>query len=218
MGNRRLLLIGGGGHCEAVLDSLTHNCLFSDIAIIDKKRIGENILGYPVIGTDEDLRDLRFSGWTDAFITVGSIGITNSRRSLMGLIMNLGFNLPKVIDSTAILAKNITICNGVYIGKGAIVNSGSHLGVCSIINSGAVVEHDCTIGDFVHISPSATLCGSVKVGNDTHIGANASIRQGLSIGSYTLIGMGSVVVKNIPDRVLAYGCPCSVRRNICGLK
>ena len=43
---------------------------------------------------------------------------------------------------------------------GGIVNSGSKIGKCAIINTGAIVEHDCTIGDFVHIT-AGMLSGAV---------------------------------------------------------
>ncbi|MFU7517972.1 serine acetyltransferase, partial [Clostridium sp. HCS.1] len=37
----------------------------------------------------------------------------------------------------------------------------------SIVNSGAIVEHDCKIGDFVHVAPGVTMSGSVAIGSDT---------------------------------------------------
>ena len=90
------------------------------------------------------------------------------------------------------------------------MNTGSKLGFCSIINSGAIVEHDCTVGDFAHLSPGAVLCGQVSVGDDSHVGAGSVVRQLVNIGKNTMIGMGSVVVSDIPDKVTAYGNPCKV--------
>lgn len=79
-----------------------------------------------------------------------------------------------------------------------------------IINTGAIVEHDCTIGNFVHVSPGCTLCGSVAVGENTHVGAGSVVRQQVQIGRNCLIGAGSVVVSSIPDGAEAYGNPCKV--------
>ena len=36
--------------------------------------------------------------------------------------------------------------------------------------------------------------------------------QGIHIGSNTTVGVGSVVVKDVPDGVVAYGNPCKVVR------
>jgi acetyltransferase-like isoleucine patch superfamily enzyme len=41
----------------------------------------------------------------------------------------------------------------------------------------------------------------------------ALIREGVTIGHDVVIGMGSVVTKDIPDGMLAYGNPARVVRN-----
>jgi len=71
-----------------------------------------------------------------------------------------------------------------------------------------VIEHECIIGDFVHISPNAALAGNARVGELTHIGISSSVIQGISIGSNCIIGAGSVAVKNIKNNKKAYGNPC----------
>lgn len=53
-----------------------------------------------------------------------------------------------------------------------------------------------TIGDNVWVASSVTICG------------------GVNIGSNTVIAAGSVVVRDIPDGVLAGGVPCKVIRKI----
>ena len=86
----------------------------------------------------------------------------------------------------------------------------------AIINTGAIIEHNCRIGEYVHIAPRAVICGDATIGANTHIGANATVIQGLSIGKDTIVGAGSVVVSELPDRVIAYGNPCKVvRKNEC---
>lgn len=210
MENKRILLIGGGGHCKSVLDSLLASQVHSDIGVVDKESNGISILGIPQVGTDADLPTLFAEGWTDAFITVGSIGNTALRRKLYAIVKALGFSVPSIVDKAAVVAADVRLPEGAYIGKRTVVNAGTVLGVCSIINTGAIVEHDCNIGDFAHISPGAVLCGQVFVGDDTHIGANSTVRQQLVIGKNTVLGIGSVVTKDMPDNVEAYGNPCKV--------
>lgn len=206
--NRKLLLIGGGGHCKSVLDSILSLGFYSDIGIIDNQ--DALISGVSVVGTDHDLPALFQQGWLDAFVTVGSIGNTAIRRKLFEMVKRIGFNIPSIIDNTAAVAKGIQIAEGCFIGKKAIVNAGSSLGCCAIINTCAVVEHDCVVGDFSHVSSGAVLCGQVRIGHDTHVGAGSVIRQQISVGNNVLIGLGSVVVKDIPDGQTAYGNPCRV--------
>nr|WP_300383511.1 acetyltransferase [Clostridium sp.] len=207
--NKKLLLIGGGGHCKSVIDSILAMEYYSEIGIIDKNsNIGNNILGIPIIGCDNDLLKLYESGYNNAFVTVGSIGNPSTRIRLFHDIKKIGFNIPNIIDPTSSISKHITLEEGIYIGKNAVINAGSYIKISSIINTGSIIEHDCFIGEFSHISPGSVLCGGVHIGDNTHIGAKSVIRQQINVGNNTIIGIGSVVLKNIPDNVIAYGNPC----------
>ena len=205
---RKIALIGGGGHCGSVIDSLLSLRVYDAVGIVDPK--GVSILGVPVLGTDDDLPRLFREGWTDALITVGSLGDTALRRRLYGIVKDIGFHLPMIVDPTAVVAREVKLGEGCFVGKCAVVNVGAAVGTCAIINTGAIVEHDCRIGAFAHISPGAVLCGQVRVGNDSHIGAGAVVRQQITVGHGVLIGAGSVVVNHVPDRATAYGNPCRV--------
>lgn len=205
---KKLLLIGGGGHCRSVLDSVLSLGMYDEVGMIDKNE--GTVLGVSVKGTDDDLQRLKKAGWTDAFITVGSIGDTLLRRRLFQMVEDIGFTIPTIIDSTAVIARNVTIGSGCFVGKKAILNTGSRIGKCAIINTGAIVEHDCKVGDFAHISPGTILCGQVTVGNNSHVGAGSVVRQQISIGNDTLIGVGSTIVHDISDNVKVYGNPGKV--------
>jgi len=212
---RKLLLLGGGGHCESIIDSLSGCNTYAGIGIVEK--LDNNhapILGIPVVGIDENLEKLKIEGYTDAFVSLGSIGKTSNRRKLFGLISALGFSIPNIIDSSAVVSSNSTMGRGLFIGKHAVVNAGSVLGDGAIINSSATVEHDCVIGAFAHISPGVVLCGNVTIGMDSHVGAGSVIRQQVQIGNRAMIGMGSIVLHDVPDNTLAYGSPCQVVRSL----
>jgi sugar O-acyltransferase, sialic acid O-acetyltransferase NeuD family len=205
---KKIMLIGGGGHCHSVVDSVIALGLYDEIGIVDTNN--HSYLGVSVIGADNDIPGLIKDGWTEAFITVGSVGNTAVRRKLYQMVKSYNLNVPVIIDPSAIIAKNVEIKEGTFLGKRAVINAGTSVGICSIINTGAVVEHDCVISDFAHISPGTVLCGQVTVGDDSHVGAGSVVRQLITIGSESVIGAGSVVVKNIPDKVKAYGNPCKV--------
>ena len=212
MESKKLLLIGGGGHCHVIIDSLLSLGRYDQIGIVDYK--GIEFCGIHVVGTDDDLPLLREAGWNEAFITVGSVGKTDVRRHLWEMIQKYMFSIPSIIDPTAVLARDITVERGVYIGKRATINAGAIIREGAIINTGSIVEHDCEVGAFSHVSPGAILCGQVKIGHDTHIGAGSVIRQMIHVGNETIIGAGSVVVNDIMDHSKAYGNPCRVIESI----
>lgn len=214
----KILLIGGGGHCISVLDSLLSSYNYEKIGIVDKKptMMGTSdkvpkqntIIGVPVVGNDDELNKLYADGYTHAFITVGSVGDVTIRKRLYELVKSVGFYIPNIIDKTGIVSSHAIWGEGIFVGKKAVINAGSKIGNCAIINTASVIEHECSIGDFVHVAPGSIVCGKVHISNETHIGAGTIIKQGIEIGTETMIGAGSVVVKNIGSYVTAYGNPC----------
>ena len=57
-----------------------------------------------------------------------------------------------------------------------------------------------------------TQTAPVFIGNDVWIGGGVIIMPGVTIGDNVVVGAGSVVTKNIPSNVIAYGNPCQVAR------
>lgn len=207
----RLLLIGGGGHCRSVLDCIDRS-LYEELAICDlESRIGQIVDGVPIIGCDRQIVELRAYGFTDAAITLGSIGKTTLRKSLYHQALAAGFRLPPVIAPSALVSTHAIVGSGTFVGKGAIINAGACIGCCCIINTGAIIEHDCRINNFVHLAPGTVLSGSVQIGANTHLGTNTTVLQNIQIGEDTLVGAGSVVVRNLPSGVRALGNPCRIR-------
>lgn len=204
-----IILIGGGGHCKSVIDTIQGLNQFNIIGIVDlPEKIGFKINNVEIIGTDEMLGIYFNRGIKKAFITLGSTGDPIHRKDLYHHAKNIGFSFPVIVDTTAIIGKKVELEEGIFVGKGCIINTNTQIGKHSIINTGSIIEHDCKIGKFSHIAPGTTLSGGVLVGDSVHIGTNTTIIQNINIGSHTLIGAGSVVVKDIGENIRAYGNPC----------
>jgi len=209
----KLLLIGAGGHCKVIIDLLMKSKEYDVGGIIDlKERIGDNISGVRVVGTDLDLLKFYKKGIKYCFISIGSVGESNLRAKLYGLARKTGFIFPTLVHPSALISSQAIIGYGNYIAPGAVINAGAQLGNNCIINTGAIIEHDCKLGDFVHLSPGSVLSGGVKIGDYSHIGAGSIVIQGLIIGARVMVGAGSVVTKNIRSSVIAYGNPCKERK------
>lgn len=208
MENRKLLLVGGGGHCRSVLDCVLRAGAYDALGIVEREGTAEKtVLGVPVVGYDADLPRLLADGWQYAAVTLGSIGATTRRRALYQQLKALGFQFPVIADPSAVISSHAELAEGAFIGKRAVINAGSSVGVCAILNTGSVVEHDCTVGDFVHVSPGAVICGAVQAEANAHIGAGAAVMQGIHIGQNAIIGAGSVIIRNIPADCTVVGNP-----------
>jgi maltose O-acetyltransferase len=58
------------------------------------------------------------------------------------------------------------------------------------------------------------LARPITIGANVWIGSGAVVGPGVTIGDHSVIGAGSVVVRDIPARVVAVGNPCRVLREI----
>jgi len=68
-----ILLIGGGGHCKSCIDVNEQEGRLAIAGIVDKpEKVGEKVLGYPVIGTDGDLPAL-LKSFPNVLLTLGQI-------------------------------------------------------------------------------------------------------------------------------------------------
>ncbi|MHB8129436.1 MAG: acetyltransferase [Mobilitalea sp.] len=216
--SRKIILLGAGGHCQSVADSLINLSLYDEIGLVGNagtetvaiKDTNNKIMGLKQVGNDDHLERLYQEGYTDAFIAVGSIGDITVRITLYNKLKQIGFHIPNVIDHSSVVSSFASLGEGIYIGKNAVVNAYATIGNCAIINTSSIIEHQCNVGDFVHIASGSVLCGNVNIAAGTHIGAGSIIKQGIHVGAGTMIGMGSVVLKDIGDNVTAYGNPCKV--------
>lgn len=206
-----ILLLGGGGHCLSVIDSIEQDNKYKIVGIIDiKEKVGQNVGGYEIIGTDNDLRKFYLSGVKQAIISLGSIGKSFHRERLYEICKANGFILPIIKDPSAIITPRVDIGEGTYIAKGVMINREVTIGKNSILNTGCIIEHNCYVGDFAHIAPGVKLGGYVIIGNSTHIGIGTTIIQGISVGNNAFLGSASNVINDVPHNVKAFGNPCRV--------
>lgn len=79
-----------------------------------------------------------------------------------------------------------------------------------IITTCSSVDHDCEVGNYVHIAVDSHLCGDVSVGSGTWNGAGATVSNNVSVCLDCMIGAGAVVVNDIQESGTYVGVP--VRR------
>ena len=189
----QILLIGGGGHCRSVIDVIEMEGSFMIAGIIDQKEfIGQKVLGYDVIGCDDDLEKL-FESFKYAVVTVGQIKSPDLRIKLFHHLESIGFETPSIVSPRAYLSAHATVENGTIVMHDALINSNAVVGKNCIINSKVLIEHDSVIGDHCHISTGAIVNGGTVVGQGTFFGSNAVSKEYAAIVQRSFIKAGSVV-------------------------
>ncbi len=106
------------------------------------------------------------------------------------------------------IGDNNTFREGCTVHRGTVQdNSLTKIGSHNLFMAYAHVAHDCIVGDNVILANNAAIAGHVHVGNHTILGGFTAVHQFCRIGSHVMCGAGTVVLKDIPDFVLATGNP-----------
>ena len=122
-----IILIGGGGHCKAVIDVIEQEGRFKIIGIVDKPDlIGTNVLGYEVISDDLGL-DRLVKRCKNTLITNGQIKSPLKRIHLYDKVVELGFTLSTVISPRAYISEHSSVGNGCVIKHDVVINAGAQI-------------------------------------------------------------------------------------------
>lgn len=203
---KKIIIIGGGGHAKVLIHIIKKNKSFNIIGYIDPIDHGK-ILGVRYLGDDNKLFELFKNNITNAAIGIGQVDLNEKRIRITNKVKEIGYTIPPIISSKAVVNEDVQIDEGVQVFDGVIINSGSIIHSFSIINTNATIEHDCNVGKFCHIATSATICGGVEVDDKSMVGSGAVIVQYKKIASNVLIGSGGVVIKDIIEPGIYVGNP-----------
>lgn len=207
MEENALILIGGGGHCKACIDVIEGEGFFNIKGILDvKEKIGEFVLGYPIIGSDHDIPVLVENGYS-FLITIGQIKSASIRKKLYQKLKSLNGTLATVISPTSSKSDYSTIGEGSIVMHNASINVDAFIGVNCIINTGSNIEHDVTVGNHCHISTHAVINGNCTLGDEVFVGSGSIITNEISIISKVVLGAGSLVYKSINESGTFAGYP-----------
>jgi sugar O-acyltransferase (sialic acid O-acetyltransferase NeuD family) len=190
---KKIILLGGGGHCKSCIDVIENENKYKIIGIIDKKK--NFLLNYKVFAESYLNKKLIKNNY--AFVTVGQIKNYKVRVRLFNRLKYLGFKIPSIISPLAYISKHALIGQGTIVMHGAIVSAGAIIGNNCIINTNSLIEHDVVIGDHTHISTEATINGGVVIGNKVFVGSRSIIKDNISIGERSIVGAGLYIKKNL---------------------
>lgn len=188
---KSIILVGGGGHCRSVIDVIELEGIYKIAGIIDiKEKVGQMVMGYPILACDEQLSDL-FTTYKNAIITIGHIKSNELRVKLYNQLKRIGFELPVIISPQSYVSRHSKISDGTVVMHHALINANAQIGSNCIINSKALVEHDAIIENHCHIATASVINGGVKVSEGSFIGSNATSKQGSALSGF--INAGAVV-------------------------
>ena len=142
----------------------------------------------------------------------------NRRRKILREI------LPKVdVEAVEILSPfMVDYGYNIYLGAGTFLNHNCYLMDCAEIRFGKKVFVGPNCGFYTAIHPldivkraeGLEIAKPIEIGDDVWIGGDVTILPGVTIGRGSVIGAKSLVTRDIPDNVMAFGNPARVVKKI----
>ena len=102
---------------------------------------------------------------------------------------------------------------------GFVLGTDTDIGSFSYINAlnGVVIEDNVQVGSHCSIYSVSTIDntnGKEILKNNCKIGSHSTILPGVTIGKNSIVGAHSLINKDIPDNVIAFGVPAKVIRKL----
>jgi sugar O-acyltransferase (sialic acid O-acetyltransferase NeuD family) len=200
----RAFIYGAGAHGRIVLDILRARGEGYEIAFIDDAPAlaGTSISGVPVVASDV----LDRQTGTEWGVVI-AIGKPPTRLAIAERLEARGARFISAIHPGAMILPSAKVGVGCVISPGAVIDTGVDLGAHCIVNPNVLVGHDSRVGRGVTFAGGVVIGSRVEVGAGAFLCLGADIVPRVKVGAGAIIGAGALVMKDIPERVVATGSP-----------
>ena len=203
-------VIGIGAQLKYVIDYLNY-CQYSENLITIYDPVGEQVgnkIGAFIIREFQN-REIQKN---DSVILC--LRDNELKREIIQSLDSKNVNFLTISHPDSSISNLSEIGRGCIINRGVLVEAFSKIGDFSIVHAGCVIEHDCQIGRFCNLGPGVIMAGHSKIGDNVQLNSGVILVPSVRIGEGSIVGAGSLVLHDLPERVIAYGSPASVQRDI----
>jgi acetyltransferase-like isoleucine patch superfamily enzyme len=150
-----------------------------------------------------------------------------------GTVIYLGSEIGERFETGhhVIIREQCRIGDDVSVWSSTVVDYGCRLGSRVKIHSNCYVAQFTEIADDAFLAPGVTLANDLypgqpasarlmsgpRIGAGAQLGANVTVLPFVRIGEGCLVGAGSVVTRDLPAGVVAYGNPATTRGEVARL-
>ncbi len=215
MDKEALVILGGLGDGLCLLDELKKSYSQTVVGFLNDMSLpGTDFYGIPVFGPLDSWVDL-----PQHYKFVPALHKVKEMPFRVRRILELGIPEERwatVIHPTAIIAQDVLISYGSYIGPYVVIQPGVSLGKFLSLRSGVNIGHDCQVKDFVFIGSNCCICGSCTLEVGVQVAPCSTVSNNVHLGEYSIVSLGSAVLKSIPSYSLVLGNPAKIVKNLNG--
>jgi sugar O-acyltransferase (sialic acid O-acetyltransferase NeuD family) len=207
-----LVIVGASGFGREVA------CLVEDInaiqpkwnllGLVDDNLKNDTIEGFNILGTVKDIYLME-----PRPMIVVAIADPPTKKRLAESFKADGFKFATLIHPTVSIGKKVTIGEGTIICRNTLFTTNIDIGEHCIINVNCSFGHDTKVEDYVSIMSHTAIAGDVLVGSGCYFGLNCTVINKISLGEWSTYGAGTVVVRNMPTKIVAVGSPAKIIRS-----
>lgn len=167
---------------------------------------------------DEQLQDRRRRCWRllDRYNASGADDDAERARLLTTMLGSVGDGVVVMPRLQCSYGANTTLGDGVFVNCGAFLMDDApiRLGAHTRVGPGAQLMTALhPVDDHQRRREGWERALPITIGENVWLGANVVVGAGVSIGDDTVVGAGSVVLEDLPGRVVAAGAPARVVRS-----
>lgn len=191
------IIIGAGGHARVIASmlSVTPRFVTTDAASEDRV-LGELVAAHPA---------------ADYYL---GIGTNADRRRVADKLRALGGRLPPCVAPNAFVARDAQLDDATVLCLGSQIGAAASIGFACIVNTLSSVDHDGVLGDYTQVTVGVTFGGTVRVGTNGFFGMKSAVFPNRTIGDDVVVRAGSLVIHDVPDRVVVGGNPARIIRHL----
>lgn len=193
----KIYIYGASGHglvCEDVAKNMGYReCIFLD-----------------------DNKGIKFENTLPKYDCFIAIGDNQIRKRIYEKVEQNGFKIVNLIHKSAIISPSASVEEnaGILIMPYAVVNAKAKIEKGVILNTSSVIEHECVVREFSHISVGAKCAGNVKIGKNCFLGINSCVLPDLSLADNSILGGGATLVKSQNEKGVFVGVPAKKLKDL----
>ena len=203
---RPVVILGAGRHGRNAADIFRWSGWTLLGFLDDTKQPGTEVVGVKVLGGFAMARDHELLQRAALHVAIGNSII---RKKLTEELTAHGAALASAIHPSAVISPYAVLEDGLFVAPFVRIAPIVRIGIGGILDPFCTIGGETDLGAYTMIGAHCSVVAGSRIGAGTFLGTHTSV-LGVSIGAGCIVGAGSVVLRDLPDGVRAFGSPAKV--------